>query len=364
MATDAHLIETSRRANARLANRSTPFLFNCWYVAGFAHEFSRELFARTILGRPLVFYRTNDGKPVALSDRCVHRSYPLSKSALKDDTIVCGYHGLRFDSHGRCIEVPAQQGPCPQGIGVRSYALREQGPLVWIWMGDDDPDEDLPVGDWLGNPQWPASQQYFHLPASYVVLHENLLDLTHLSFLHAGTFGTPDFAAAPYELELDEKHGHFRLVRTVKPTRLPPVWAEPLQLTDVDAVRKTTSEFVAPSTHLVTGHFYALADDASPPDTRIITAHLPTPETTTTTHYFIHHGRNFAIEDDSVTDFMQEQLTAAFTEDIEGLTELEKLVSATPEDDLFEISLASDRAGVAMRRWLLKAATAERARLV
>jgi vanillate O-demethylase monooxygenase subunit len=340
-----------------MADRDTPFVFNCWYVAGFSHEFRRELFPRTILGKALVFYRTQDGKPAALSDRCVHRSFPLSRSKLDGDTVVCGYHGLRFDRHGDCIEVPAQQGSCPAGIGVRSYPLCEQGPLVWIWMGDGEPDTDLPAGEWIGDPNWPASQQYYHLPASYVALHENLLDLTHLSFLHAGTFGTPDFACAPYELELDEENGNFKLIRTVKPTRLPPVWAQPLGLTGVDAVRQTTSEFVAPSTHLVHGHFHALADEGDPLDTRIITAHLPTPETATSTHYFIHHGRNFAIEDDAVTDFMQQQLTAAFTEDVEGLTELEKLVGATPREDRFEISLASDRAGVAMRRWLLKAAT-------
>ena len=339
-----------------MANRETPFLFNQWYVAGFAHEFGDSLFPRTILGKKLVFYRTQDGNPVALSDRCVHRSFPLSRSALDGDTVVCGYHGLRFDRNGTCIEVPALGGPCPAGIGVRSYPLREQGPLVWIWMGEREPDADLPAGDWIGSPKWPASQQYYHLPASYIALHENLLDLTHLSFLHAGTFGTPDFAGAPYELELDEERGNFRLIRTVKPTRLPPVWAVPLNLTGVDAVRQTTSEFVSPSTHLVHGHFYALADEGSPPDTRIITAHLPTPETATTTHYFIHHGRNFAIEDDSVTGFMQENLTAAFTEDIEGLTELEKLVAATPPEDMYEISLASDRAGVAMRRWIHKTA--------
>lgn len=357
MAVDPRLVDVARRAGERMADRNTPFVFDCWYVAGFAHEFGRDLLARTVLGKPLVFYRTLAGSPVALSDRCVHRSFPLSRSALDGDTIVCGYHGLRYAQDGACIEIPAQQGHCPAGIGVRSYPLRQQGPLVWIWMGDHEPDTDLPTGDWIDDPKWPASQQYYHLPASYVALHENLLDLTHLSFLHAGTFGTPDFATAPYDLELDEERGRFKLMRTVQPTRLPAVWSQPLNLTGVDAVRRTTSQFFAPSTHVVHGHFYAVADQRSPPDTRIITAHFPTPETATTTHYFIHHARNFAIEDHAVTTFMLEQLSAAFLEDIEGLTEMEKLVAATPREDQYEISLASDRAGVAMRRWLHKAAT-------
>lgn len=349
---DDRVVQTAKTASQRMADRSTPFLTECWYVAGWSSEFSRELLGRTLLGRPLVFYRCEDGTPVAMSDRCIHRSYPLSRSNLDGDTVVCGYHGLRYDSTGTCIEAPALGQSCPTGLRVRSYPLREQGPLVWIWMGDGPPDEALPLGDWVESPLWPASQQYYCLDASYVALHENLLDLTHLSFLHAGTFGTPDFAAAPYELELDDAAGRFRLVRTASPTRLPPVWAEPLGLTGIDAVRRTTSEFIAPSTHLVTGHFHACSDSTSPPDTRIQTAHLPTPETMTTTHYFIHHGRNFAVEDDGVTAFMQEQLSAAFLENVTGLAEVERMVGATAADDMYEISFASDRAGVAMRRWL------------
>lgn len=348
----AQVIKAARRAGRQMADRLTPFPAECWYVAGWAGEFSRTLLARTILGRPLVLFRREDGTPVAMSDRCVHRSYPLSRSALEGDTIVCGYHGLRYDSDGKCIDAPALGGTCPTGLRVRGYPLREQGSLVWIWMGDGPPDDALPLGDWVESPLWPASQQYHHLEASYIALHENLLDLTHLSFLHASTFGTPDFASAPYQLALDDKAGRFELVRTVSPTRLPPVWAEPLGLVGIDAVRRTTSAFLSPSTHLVTGHFFALADADNPPDTRIRTAHLATPETTTTTHYFIHHGRNFAIEDDSVTAFMDEQLSAAFLEDVHGLAEVERMVAATPAEDMYEISLASDRPGVAMRRWL------------
>jgi vanillate O-demethylase monooxygenase subunit len=355
------LVDAARRAETRLAGRDTPFLFNAWYVAGFASEFDRSLRARTILGLPLVLFRTRDGVPVVLSDRCVHRSFPLSQSRLDGDTVVCGYHGLRYDRTGLCVEAPAIQGECPRGIGVRSYALREQGPLVWIWMGDDEPATDLPLGEWAGSKAWPASQQYYHLPASYVALHENLLDLTHLSFLHANSFGTPDYAKAPYDLALDEEAGHFQLRRTVRPTRLPPVWGEPLGLMGADAVRQTTSEFVSPAAHVVTGHFYALADDAAPPDTMIRTAHLPTPETANSCHYFIHHGRNFCVDDPRVTDHMQEQLAVAFTEDVVGLTAIEALFAATPEAQRVEISFASDRAGLAMRRWLLKAIQAERA---
>jgi len=115
------LIATSRKAEARLATRQTPFIYACWYVAGFSWEFDRKLRARTLLSRPLVLFRSEAGHRVALSDRCIHRSFPLSKSELDGDSIICGYHGLRYDIQGDCIEVPSLRQACPNGIGVRSY---------------------------------------------------------------------------------------------------------------------------------------------------------------------------------------------------------------------------------------------------
>ncbi len=348
------IAEMARQAGARLAGRETPFLRDCWYVAGFAGDFGETLKPRTILGLPLVLYRDGEGCPVALSNRCVHRSFPLSKGRREGDTIVCGYHGLRYGQDGRCLQIPGQKN-APNGIGVKSYALREQGPLVWIWMGDEPPADAPPLEAWVGDAGWPASNEYFHLEANYLALHENLLDLTHLSFLHAGTFGTPDYALAPYSVELDEARGRFAVLRTVSPTRLPPVWAKPTGLEGRDAARIARSEFVGPSAHVVNVRFEGLdAPVEDRPDMQIKTAHLATPETAETTHYFIHHARNFAQEDARITEFMHEQLCAAFREDVEGLALVEEMVAKSPPDERYEISLASDRAGVAMRRWLLK----------
>ena len=69
------------------------FLRNYWYVAAYAHEIDRNLLARTILGDKIVLYRTEDGAPIALADRCCHRQAPLSTGTLIGDTVQCGYHG-------------------------------------------------------------------------------------------------------------------------------------------------------------------------------------------------------------------------------------------------------------------------------
>jgi vanillate O-demethylase monooxygenase subunit len=347
-------IRGAQAASARMADRHPPFVFDDWYVAGFGEEFGEQLLQRTLLGRKLVLYRTQAGLPVALDDRCAHRSFPLSASAREGDTIVCGYHGFRYNPTGDCIEVPSQT-PTPKGIGVRSYRLIERGPVVWIWMGDPekaDPSK-LPEQDWITAPDWEQSHGYLHLKASYVRLHENLLDLTHLSYLHANSFGTPDYAKAPFEVE--QREGYYALRRNVIPTTLPPIWSETTGLRgEKQAARIAHSAFRAPGMHEVTVKFY----DCTVPETQreeftIRTAHLPTPETLTTTHYFLVHGRNFAQDDHQITQTMHDQLFVAFNEDVTGLALQEEMLAATPDDELFEMTVAADGPAVAMRRYLL-----------
>src|SRR5690606_38619583 len=90
----------------------------------------------------------------------------------------------------------------------------------------------------------------------------------------------------------------------------------------------------------------------------IRTAHMPTPETHGSTHYFIVNGRDFALGDDEMTRFMHEQLFVAFNEDVVGLEALEHVLAQRGED-FFEISVASDRPSVEMRKYLKARAEAE-----
>ena len=348
------VIVAAQNAALRLADRHTPFIMNDWYVAAFGEEIQQRLLARTLLGRRLVFFRSADGRVVALEDRCPHRSMPLSAGSLDQDTIVCGYHGLRFNTEGDCIEVPSQA-TCPKNMGIKAYRTHERGAVVWIWMGDAEQADlsKLPAQDWMEDAQWERSQGYLGLQANYVRLHENLLDLTHLSFLHAKSFGTPDYAKAAFESELGE--GQFALLRKVVPTTLPPVWGIPTGLTGQNqAARIVRSEFRSLGLHEVSVTFYDchLPEDERP-HFRIRTAHMPTPETATRTHYFIVHGRDFAQGDTATTHFMHQQLFVAFQEDVDGLALQEQALASTPAEDLYEFSVAADAPAVAMRRHVL-----------
>lgn len=352
-------LRAAQAASARMADRHTPFLFDDWYVAAFADEIGRTLLKRTLLGKPVVMYRTEAGQPVALDDRCAHRSYPLSASALDGDTIVCGYHGFRYNPAGDCIDVPSQP-TLPKGIGVKAYRLIERGPVVWIWMGDPEQADAsrLPDQDWISSPDWETSQGYLSLKASYVRLHENLLDLTHLSYLHANSFGTPDYAKAPFGVE--QRDGYYALTRDVQPTTLPPIWGQPTGLTgNGQAARIAHSAFRAPGLHEVSVAFYdCQLPAAGRPEYRIRTAHMPTPETATTTHYFLVHGRDFAQHDAGITQFMHDQLFTAFNEDVTGLALQEELLASTSPDELYELTVAADGPAVSMRRYIKSRAEA------
>lgn len=339
-------------AGRRMADHNTPFIYNMWYVAAFSEEISRELTARTILGKQLVFYRKEDGSPVALDNRCGHRSFPLSRSALEGDTIVCGYHGMRYDADGICVEVPSQPGCGCSGISIRSFPMVETGPVVWIWMGDPDLADPATIPELrMLEEGWIFSHEMMALDASYVYMQENLLDLTHLSYLHAGTFGTPDYARAGFETSITEDR--MQLTRFVTPTTLPPIWAKPTGIDGDRAARITTSDFVSPALHITHATFY---DNDVPeeqrPDYRIKVAHLVTPVNQHKCLYFVLSGRNFAKEDREITEFMHAQLMAAFAEDKEGLSAIDELIRNHDGEDYYEISVASDEGSVAMRRYL------------
>ena len=167
------------------------FLRNYWYVAASGSDIGRKPFRRVIMNEPVVFYRTEDGTPVALEDRCPHRRLPLSMGKLVgDDVLQCHYHGLRFDRTGACVRVPGQD-MIPATARVKVYPVAERYKWLWIWMGDPalaDPAK-IPDYHWFDDPNWGAKSDYIHAKCNWQYINDNLLDLTHLAFVHETTIG-------------------------------------------------------------------------------------------------------------------------------------------------------------------------------
>jgi phenylpropionate dioxygenase-like ring-hydroxylating dioxygenase large terminal subunit len=184
------------------------FLRNCWYVAGWSKDYEAKLTAQKLLGENVVLYRQADGAPVALEDACPHRKLPLSDGALVGDRVVCGYHGLTFDCSGTCVEAPTQRGNIPKRAVVKSYPVVDRYRLLWIWMGDPDkadPDLIFPIEN-FDNPDWGMTDGgTLPIGCNYLWVADNLLDPSHVAWVHVTSFAGGGTDDAPLDIERTDR---------------------------------------------------------------------------------------------------------------------------------------------------------------
>ena len=205
-------------------SETKPFAENAWYAAAWSHEVKHELMPRTICGKDVVLYRRGDGEVAALEDACWHRLVPLSLGRLKDDQVVCGYHGLVFNSAGRCTYMPAQKTINPAAC-VTAYPIVERHRLVWLWPGDPalaDPAK-IPDFHWNDGTDWVGEGGTFYsLQCDYRLVIDNLMDLTHEAYVHVGSIGDEAITSAPFDVtHTDRTATVTRWMIDIEP---PPFW--------------------------------------------------------------------------------------------------------------------------------------------
>jgi phenylpropionate dioxygenase-like ring-hydroxylating dioxygenase large terminal subunit len=167
------------------------FLRNCWYAAGWSRDFvPGKLYPLTIVNEPIVVYRGESVTAVALIDRCCHRLAPLSMGRLEGENLRCMYHGLKFAPSGRCVEIPGETKIPPQ-VKVRSYPICDKYSIAWIWMGDAARADEALIPEFVGvdDPNWAMRPGRMDYQANYTLINENLLDLSHIAFLHENSLG-------------------------------------------------------------------------------------------------------------------------------------------------------------------------------
>lgn len=182
------------------------FLRDTWYMAGWSEEIGEGLFARRIAGRPVVLMRRADGSLAALEDRCPHRFAPLSRGTRHGDTVVCGYHGLTYDTQGRCVR--NQLGATiPKGTVVPSFPVIERDSIAWIWLGSPDKADPALIPDFSFLPDSATNRTlrgYTAMAANYEYGTDNLMDLSHIEFVHKGSFaGQGVIFQGKHEAKLD-----------------------------------------------------------------------------------------------------------------------------------------------------------------
>ena len=326
---------------------------NYWYVAAWDHEVRRqELFRRVICGEPIVFYRREDGRPAALEDRCCHRHMPLSEGKLRGDAIECAYHGLTYDATGSCIRVPSQAS-VPPNARVRAYPVAERYHWIWIWMGDPalaDPDliEDF---HWTDDPAWRAKGERLDLGANYLLLIDNLLDLTHLQFVHPTTLGTEAIAKAPIRTE---RHGNaVTVTRWILDSPPPPFFQKAGGFASDERIDRWQIITYTPPAFVRLDVGGARAGTGAPEGDRsqgftMRNLNAITPETATTTHYFWAQAHDFRIDDPTVTELLFRQIHTAFMEDLAVLKAQQMNLEAF--DAPPQVDFGQDAGGLQARR--------------
>ncbi|MFM2123929.1 MAG: hypothetical protein RL328_380 [Acidobacteriota bacterium] len=203
------------------------FPLDQWYVAGFSWELDSAPVARTFLNQPVVLFRAA-GKAVALEDKCAHRHLPLSCGTLEKGGIRCGYHGLLFGGNGQCLEIPGQTN-IPKNACVRAYPVEERNQIVWIWMGrtpDSQPTRPAPEHPWHDDPAYEFKGDVFHYKAPYQLIHDNLLDLSHLGYVHMRTIGGNARIHVNAEMKVETAPESVRVVRHMQDCAPPPTYLE------------------------------------------------------------------------------------------------------------------------------------------
>ncbi len=313
------------------ANRNGAFVRNAWYPAAWADEVTREPLSRKLLGEPVMFYRTEAGAPVALEDRCCHKFLPLSKGVIKDDCVICGYHGMTYDSTGLCVRIPGQE-RIPENARVHSYPVVEHLGLVWFWAGeaaDADPAKLFQLPQY-GAPGWTANHgPYTHVAAHYQQLTDNLLDPAHVSFVHLSTLGSSDMEDIPVETRQGD--GRVEVKRWTLDMPPVPIFEKFANFAgNVD--RWQYYYFYPPSVNVVDFGAGEVGMDRSDEErdkwVRIHSCHYMCPETESSTHYFWMQVRNFAPDDRAVSDEITDQFVMAFDEDKEILEAVQQATDA------------------------------------
>jgi vanillate O-demethylase monooxygenase subunit len=296
------------------------FLRNVWYMAAWSDEVGDALLSRRIAGRRLVLFRKTDGTAVALEDRCPHRFAPLSLGTRDGDTIACGYHGLTFDASGRCVR-NAFSAELPKRAYVTSFPVIERDTITWCWLGAPEDADPATVPDFSFLPDGPANRSvrgYTLLRANYEYGTDNLMDLSHIEFVHKGTFAGRGVIFAGTHTARED--GDTLWSNWWMPDVAAPAHTTGIYPPDLRCDHWLDMRWNAPaSMRLEIG----ATPHGAPREQGLVVlqSHVVTPETEHTSHYFWASTRSHAIDDPALDAMLRGLFQQAFDHEDKPLIE-------------------------------------------
>lgn len=317
------------------------FPLNAWYAAAYDVELKRALLPRTICNKQIVLYRKENGQAVALADACWHRLVPLSLGRLEGDNVVCGYHGLEFDDTGRCVYMPSQDTINPSAC-VKSYPIAEKHRFIWIWPGDPARADPALIPDlhWNNDPDWTSDGKLIEVACDYRLVVDNLMDLTHETFVHGSSIGNRAVAEAPFEATHSDRFAYItRWMENIDP---PPFWrkqyGKPGKVDRWQIIR-----FEAPCTISIDVGVAEAGTGAKSGDrSRGVNGYVLntiTPSTDKTCLYFWAFARNYDLKNQARTHELREGVAGVFREDEAVLEAQQRAIDANPDHKFYNLNI-------------------------
>lgn len=336
---------------------------NTWYVACTPDEIADGPLGRKICNESIVFFRGPENRVAAVEDFCPHRGAPLSLGFVRDGELVCGYHGLVMGCDGKTQSMPSQRVhgfPCN-----KSYPVEERYGFIWVWPGDpSQADTDLiPHLEWAVSAEWAYGGGLYHINCDYRLMIDNLMDLTHETYVHASSIGQKEIDESPVSTRVEgDTVITSRFMDNIMP---PPFWQAALRgnglADDVPVDRWQICRFTPPSHVLIevgVAHAGKGGYDADPQHkANSIVVDFITPETDTSIWYFWGMARNFKPDDAELTATIREGQGKIFAEDLEMLERQQQNLLRYPDRQLLKLNI--DAGGVKSRKIIDRLIAAE-----
>jgi vanillate O-demethylase monooxygenase subunit len=287
----------------------------------------------------------------------------MSLGYVSEGRLVCGYHGLEMGCKGETLHMPGQRvGGFPKN---RSYPVEERYGFIWVWPGEADKADPatIPHQHWYDNPEWAFGGGLYHIKCDYRLMVDNLMDLTHETYVHSTSIGQKEIDETPCKTTVNgDEVVTSRFMSGITP---PPFWKQALRSNhladDVPVDRWQICRFTPPSHVMIevgVAHQGHGGYDA-PDDKKVysVVVDFITPETETSIHYFWGMARKFNPRDKALTATIREGQGKIFAEDLEMLERQQQNLTDYPEKKLLMLNI--DAGGVQSRKIIDRLVAAE-----
>lgn len=334
------------------------FLRNCWYMAGWSDEVEQDgKLARRIAGQSLLMFRDEHRTVHAIQNRCPHRFAPLDLGELKNGRITCAYHGLAFDGSGACVHNPHGDHNIPSAAHVRSYPIEDRYNILWVWTGDAKKADPSAIPDFscLNEATHYYGQGYLYAQVDYRLETDNIMDLSHIQYLHPGTLGSN--ATSSGETEVSQSGSTIWSKRQNKEP-LSEFFAKKLGVPAGTMVeRRMDVRWDPPATMLLYAYFRPVDGPENAERGRMI-VNIFSPETEATTHYWFavsYDKQALGVDGREIAQRATDELRIPFeSEDLPMLEAVQNCMDGEDFWGLRPVILRGDAGAVRARRVLDK----------